>query len=119
MWSAGGGCRSPHLGEQAAYRCFTFPLPDIRVVAHITVPSIPDCPLHAGSEEVEDEGDGLLLAVLEDTGNKADVKVTQHDPAVAVREAVSKLLRHQSQGSPLWTAYASYEALTGSIKVRS
>lgn len=47
----------------------------------------------------------------------ADVRVARHDSVMAVQTAVTELLKQHSLGSPLWTAYASWEAVHGSIQV--
>ena len=68
----------------------------------------------AGEEEA---GEGLPASVFEDRGAGADVRLAPSSGIAAVRGAVADLLRAQSQGSPLWAAYATHEALHGNIKV--
>ena len=65
----------------------------------------------------EDAAEDLPATVYEDRAAAADVRVVPSSGIAAVRGAVSELLRAQSQGSPLWVAYATHEALHGNIKV--
>lgn len=57
------------------------------------------------------------LGVVEDFGDvQTDVTLLQKEPS-EVREAIGEVLKVQTQGSPLWTSYASYEMSLGNWKV--
>lgn len=83
-----------------------------RCVCYVWLPT-------AASEGKESAADPELPLSVVDDGAHAQgaVRILPRDTSKAVKEAVGALLKHDSHGSHLWTAFAAREARQGSIKV--